>query len=121
MDQILEKTSAPILKIQAPKFIKVRSQEERKRLREYGYRQYLRNAIHKNFSLENLKVELLAARPEGGEILGFLDDEGFLIGIGILEHLNRTRRMLRAYTNVPPRSVAEIDCGKLRLSLQGWS
>jgi polynucleotide 5'-hydroxyl-kinase GRC3/NOL9 len=117
---ILEKTSAPVVRIQAPKFIKVRSREERKRLREYGYMRYLRKAIHRNFSLEKIKTEnLLAARCGGGEILGFLDEEGFLIGIGILEHLNRTRRMLRAYTNVPPRGVAEIACGSVRLSLQG--
>jgi polynucleotide 5'-kinase involved in rRNA processing len=86
----------------------------------------LRNAIHRNFSLEKIKAEsLLGVRCEGGEMLGFLDKERFLIGIGILERLNQTKGMLRAYTNVPPRGVAEIEGGSIRLSHQGmelgWS
>ena len=126
LKQIFEKTSIPVVRIQAPKFIKVRSREERKCLREYGYMRHLRNAIHRNFSLEQIKAERLrTTRYKGGDILGFLDEEGFLIGIGILDYLNRTKRLLRAYTNVTPRGVAEIAVGNIRLSHQGlelgWS
>jgi polynucleotide 5'-hydroxyl-kinase GRC3/NOL9 len=120
LDQICQRGNTSIMKVKAPKFIKARGREERRSLREYGYRKYLRDAIHKNFSLENLKVDcLMAARPERGEILGFLDGEGFLVGIGVLENLNRTRRLLRAYTSVSVRSVAEINCGRIRLSFNG--
>ncbi|MEM3018447.1 MAG: polyhydroxyalkanoate depolymerase, partial [Candidatus Bathyarchaeia archaeon] len=58
-------------------------------------------------------------RCEGKELLGFLDSDGLLLGIGILESLLRRRKILRAYTNVSPREVAEIECGRIRLSCRG--
>lgn len=120
LDAILEAITVPAIRIQVPKYIKARGREERRRLREHGYRRYLRGAIHKNLSLEKIKVDgLLAARCEGGEILGFLDSDGFLLGIGILESLLRRRKILRAYTNVSAREVAEIECGNIRLSHLG--
>ena len=120
LDAMLDAITVPAIKIQVPKYIKARGREERRRLREYGYRRYLRGAIHKNFSLEKIKVDgLLAAGCEGGEILGFLDNDGFLLGIGILESLIRRRKILRAYTNVSSREVAEIDCGNIMLSHHG--
>jgi len=120
LDAILDAITVPAIKIQVPKYIKARGREERRRLREHGYRRYLRGAIHKNVSLEKIKIDgLLAARCEGGEILGFLDNDGFLLGIGILENLIRRRKILRAYTNVSLRDVSEIECANIRLSHNG--
>lgn len=120
LNPIFDAYTNPVLRVQVPKFIKVRSREERRRLREHGYRKYLRNAIHKNLSLERIKADsLFTKRLEGGEILGFSDRDGFLFGIGVLENLNRRRKILRAYTNVSTRDVAEIECGDIRLSYHG--
>ncbi|MBS7622554.1 hypothetical protein KEJ39_02610 [Candidatus Bathyarchaeota archaeon] len=120
LDEILDATTVPSVKIQVPKYVKARGREERRRLREYGYRRYLRGAVHKNIFLERVKIDgLLKARCKGKELLGFLDSDGLLLGIGILESLIRRRKILRAYTNVSSREVAEIDCGRIRLSCRG--
>ncbi|MEM3017770.1 MAG: Clp1/GlmU family protein, partial [Candidatus Bathyarchaeia archaeon] len=50
LDAILDATTAPTVKIQVPKYVKARGREDRRRLREHGYRRYLRGAVHKNFS-----------------------------------------------------------------------
>jgi polynucleotide 5'-hydroxyl-kinase GRC3/NOL9 len=110
----------PFMRIQVPKFIKTRGREDRKKIREYRYKKYLRNAIHTNFSLNGITMEgLLPNRIEGGEILGFLDLNRFLIGIGILEYINRRKQILKAYTNVNARSVTSIECGNIRLMHDG--
>jgi polynucleotide 5'-hydroxyl-kinase GRC3/NOL9 len=108
------------MKIQVPKFVKTRGREDRKKIRENHYKKYLSNAVHKKFLLNGLMIEdLLAKRIEGGEIVGFLDPNGFLIGIGILEYINRRKKILRAYTNVNDRNVASIECGNIRLMNDG--
>lgn len=110
----------PFMRIQVPKFIKTRGRDDRKKIREYRYKKYLRKAIHKNFSLNRIMIEgLLPNRIEGGEILGFLDLNGFLIGIGILDYVNRKNQILRAYTNVNIRDVTSIKCGNIRLMHDG--
>ncbi|WP_455280036.1 Clp1/GlmU family protein [[Eubacterium] cellulosolvens] len=110
----------PFMRIQVPKFIKTRGREERKKIREYHYKKYLRNAIHTNFSLNGMVIEgLLSKKIQGGEILGFIDPNGFLIGIGILEYINRKKQILRAYTNVNARNVTSIECGNIRLMYDG--
>ncbi len=110
----------PFIRIQVPKFIKTRGRDDRKKIREYRYKKYLRNAIHKNFSLNKIMIEgFLPNRIQGGEILGFLDLNGFLIGIGILDYVNRKNRILRAYTNVNIRNVTSIECGSIRLMRDG--
>jgi polynucleotide 5'-hydroxyl-kinase GRC3/NOL9 len=108
------------MRIRVPKFIKTRGREERKKIREHNYKKYLRNAIHRNFSLNGIMIEsLLSKRIQSGEMLGFIDPNGFLIGIGILEHINRKKQILRAYTNVNDRNVTSIDCGNIRLMYNG--
>jgi len=120
LDPIFENASIPVLKAQVPKFIKPRSRDERRSLREHAYRKYLRDSAHRSLSLEKINAtNLLERRCEGGEILGFLDEDEFMIGIGILENLNRRRKTLRAYTNVPVRDVTKIECGSIRLSYDG--
>lgn len=120
LDPILEKVTTSTVKMQTPKFIKSRSRDERRSLREHGYRKYLRNSIHSNFSLEKIDAaNVLEMRRRGGEMLGFLNGDGFMIGIGVLESLNRRRKMLRTYTNVLVRDVAKIECGSVRLSYDG--
>jgi polynucleotide 5'-hydroxyl-kinase GRC3/NOL9 len=108
------------MRIQVPKFIKTRGREERKKIREHNYKKYLRNAIHRNFSLNGIMIEsLLSKRIQSGEMLGFIDPNGFLIGIGILEYINRKKQILRAYTNVNDRNVTSIECGNIRLMYNG--
>ncbi len=114
------KRNLPFIRIQVPKFIKTRGREDRKKIREYHYKKFLRNAIHKNFSFNSIMTEdLLTKKIEGGEILGFLDPNGFLIGIGILDYINRRKKILGAYTNVNARNVAAIECGNIRLMYDG--
>ncbi|MGQ9543802.1 MAG: Clp1/GlmU family protein [Candidatus Bathyarchaeia archaeon] len=120
LDPIMSRINLPKMKIQVSKYIRVRSREERKHIRECGYRRYLRGAVYKNFLLDKVKADdFLKKKPDRGDILGLLDDEGFMVGIGIFEDLNRRRGILKAYTNVDFRKVAQIECGNIRLSPQG--
>jgi polynucleotide 5'-kinase involved in rRNA processing len=113
-------SNLPFMRIQVPKFIKTRSREDRKKIREDHYKKYLKNAIQKNFPLNGIMIEgLQSKRIDGGEILGFLDPNGFLIGIGILEYIDRRKQILRAYTNVNTRDVTSIECGSIRLMHDG--
>ncbi|MEM3430396.1 MAG: Clp1/GlmU family protein [Candidatus Bathyarchaeia archaeon] len=120
LDTIMSRVKTPKMKIRVPKYIKVRSREERKHIREHGYRRYLREAVYRNFLLDRIEApDLLERKPEKGNILGFIDNDGFMVGIGIFESLNRRRGILRAYTNVNFRKVSRVECGNIRLSPQG--
>jgi polynucleotide 5'-hydroxyl-kinase GRC3/NOL9 len=113
-------SNLPFMRIQVPKFIKTRGREDRKKIREDHNKKYLKNAIQKNFPLNGIMIEgLQSKRIDGGEILGFLDPNGFLIGIGILEYIDRRKQILRAYTNVNTRDVTSIECGSIRLMHDG--
>jgi len=120
LDPIMSRVKTSKMKINVPKYVKVRSREERKHIREHGYRRYLREAVYRNFLLDRIEAaDLLDKKPEKGHILGFIDSEGFMVGIGIFESLNRRRGILRAYTKVDFRKVSRIECGSIRLTPQG--
>jgi len=119
IDAILDSVNAMSIRIQPPDFVKPRSREQRKRLRERGYRRFLREAKTITLPFDMLKTESIAGLQNGENlIVGLLDREGFLLSIGVLKEVNARRKLVRIYSP----EVAELDSieiGVVRISESG--
>lgn len=119
IDAILDSVKAMSIRIQPPDFVKPRSREQRKRLRERGYRRFLREAKTITLPFDMLKTESMASLRNGENlIVGLLDREGFLLSIGVLKEVNARRRLARIFSP----EVSELDSieiGVVRISESG--
>ena len=119
IDGILDSVKATAIRIQPPDFVKPRSREQRKRLRERGYRRFLRDAKTITLPFDMLRIVSRARlQDQESSIVGLLDREGFLLSIGVLKEVDAKRRLARIYSS----EVAELDSveiGAVRISEAG--
>jgi len=119
IDGILDSVKATAIRIQPPDFVKPRSREQRKRLRERGYRRFLRDARTITLPFDMLRIVSRARlQDQESSIVGLLDREGFLLSIGVLKEVDARRRLARIYSP----EVAELDSveiGAVRISEAG--
>lgn len=102
-------------------YVKKRSKDERRNLREYGYRKYLENGSIKRISLYKVQFEGIDNYLDHrGRLLGLLNEEGFLQGIGVLKEFNESKGEIRIYTPVRNLDgVSKIEVGSIILSESG--
>ena len=82
-----------------------RSLEKRKRLRERTYIRYLRHSKVHCYPISQLKVEPKSAiplnqTPDKGILVGLYGEGNKFLGIGVLRHVNRVRKVLKVQTCV---------------------
>ena len=119
VDAILDSSNVMSIRIQPPDFVKPRSKEQRKRLRENGYRRFLADA--KTIALPvNMVKTVSAIHLEKREnlIAGLLDSDGFLLGIGILKEIDGKRRVAKIYSP-QVAELASLEIGAVRISESG--
>ncbi len=98
------------------KLVKKRSREERRKLREYGYRKYLKNASIKYISLDSTKVESEKSLEEN-KLIGLIDRKGMLIEIGILKDFDKIKRVMKIYTPIEKiNKLHKIEIGSVKVS-----
>ena len=124
LDPVLSRTGASMM-IEAPQLVLARSQSDRRQIRTLSYRRYLDGASTSTLSKRNVQVKLPDALARSGStrtsdlrnlIVGLLDNEGYLLQIGVL--LDLEEETLRVYS----RSVdglSELELGYVKLSLEG--
>ncbi len=102
-------------------YVKKRSKDERRSLREYGYRRYLENGSIKSISLHKVQFRGIDNYLDHrGRLLGLLDNEGFLQGIGVLKEFIESKSKIRIYTPVRDLDgVSKIEMGSIILSESG--
>jgi len=119
IDAILDSVNAMSIRIQPPDFVKPRSREQRKRLRENSYRRFLTDAKTITLPVDIVKtVSGTHLQNYENLIVGLLDCDGFLLSIGILKEIDSKRRSAKIYCPelIEPTSV---EIGAVRISESG--
>lgn len=122
LDPILQPQQAPTIRLDASKFAKTRTREERKKTREEGYRRFLQNHQTLDFKLNRIKLKMFnqpqqqrfdLSSTHRGTIAGLLDDEGILLSIARIVEIRNG--ILHITTNLH-ESPATIELGAVVLS-----
>jgi len=125
-DPIMDVTSTTAIRVQSPTVIRKRTRDERRRLRELSYRKYLADAVTRHIDFDKVRLRgaevrngrLLAATQKLQSIVGILNDDDLLLGIGILREVEQRARVLKIYTPFK-RPVNTIEFGSVKLSDDG--
>jgi len=125
-DPIVEATRATAIRVQSPSVIRKRTRDERRRLRELSYRKYLADAVTRHIDFDRVRLRggevrngrLLAATQKLQSIVGILNDDDLLLGIGILNGVEQRARVLKIYTSFK-RPVNTVEFGSVKLSEDG--
>jgi polynucleotide 5'-hydroxyl-kinase GRC3/NOL9 len=106
--------------LDSSRYVKKRNKGERKKIREYGYRNYLNDATLKQFSLNGISIkEQVNNSVDRKKIVGFVDQEDFLVGIGILKEFNKEKGVIKIFTPVERVEFKKIDIGIVKISESG--
>lgn len=125
-DPIMETVRTTAIKVQSPTVIRKRTRDERRKLRELSYRKHLTGAVTRHIDFDKVRLKgsevrngrLLAATQKLHSIVGFLNDNDLLLGIGILKGVEQRNGILRIYT--PVKAPANtIEFGAVKLSEEG--
>jgi len=126
LNPIVETTKTPTVIVQSPTAAKKRDREERRRLRELSYRKHLTGAIFRSLDFNKLRLvgaevrngRLKAASQRLHSMIGFLNENDLLLGIGVLTGVGQKEGAMKVYT--PFRGPARtIEFSSVRLDLSG--
>jgi len=100
--------------------VRKRDREERKLLRELGYKKYLKGARTESFPLGWIRVGDIVVRKgdEEGLLVALHDVNESFLGIGVVEGVDYERRVIRVYTPVH-EDVASLHLGHVKLDRKG--
>jgi polynucleotide 5'-hydroxyl-kinase GRC3/NOL9 len=125
LESIISKTSIASMRIEAPATILTRSRSDRREIRTAAYRRFLDGGKTRTYSLRETGVRLppgltlaqLAGDSELRNLLvGLVDEEGFLLQIGVL--LGLEKESVRVYSRSAD-SLKEIELGYVKLTTDG--
>lgn len=122
LETILDLQSSPVLGLEASKFSKTRTREERKKTREEAYRRFLENPTTLEVRINKVKLRMFDQPQQQrldkrfshrGTLAGLLDSEGSLISIGrVLELRDGVIRITTEAYEQP----ATVELGAIVLS-----
>src|SRR5213594_2149548 len=122
IDPLLDMVSSASIRLPSSTYARMRSREERKNVRETGYRRFLLGSKTMKISQENTKLRMFDRseqqvlrwdRKLKGFLAGLLDDHQELLGIG------RIREMIDGYALVETRTTERprfLEIGNILLS-----
>jgi polynucleotide 5'-kinase involved in rRNA processing len=114
LDPILERQQFTTLRLEASRFTRTRTREERKKTREEGYRRFLRNSKLLDLDLNRIKLRMYnKSRQERidqdvthrGTLAGLLDQKGMLLSIGRIVRIRSGVVHVTTATEERPRIV----------------
>jgi len=125
-DPVIRAIRSTVIKVQSPTAVRKRTRDERRRLRELSYRKYLADAIIRQINFDKVKLRgakvrngrLLAATQKLHSVVGFLNDDDLLLGIGILKGVEQREGILRIHTSFK-RPINTIEFGAVKLNENG--
>jgi len=106
LDGVVSSTAARSIVVKTPHVVRARSREERRRLRELNYRRFLEGGITRQFNFRRTRlrgIEVRDGRLRGvcqrlNSLVGFLDEEGLLVDIGVLKAVDQREGLIRVFT-----------------------
>ena len=113
-------TETQNLVVESSPAVRKRDREERKLLRELGYKKYLKGARTESFPLRWIRVGGVAVRKgdEEGLLVALHDVNENFLGIGVVEGIDYERRVIRVFTPVR-EGVASLIVGRVKLDRKG--
>ena len=125
LEPIMSKISAMSMRIEAPTMILPRSQSDRRQIRTSGYRRFLDGGVTRVYPMRAIQlkmpigvssIETATISQLRNLIVGLLNDQGFLLQIGVL--LGLDDNSLRVYSRAVDQ-LAGIELGYVKLSTDG--
>lgn len=122
LEPILDLQKIPVLELEASKFARTRTREERKRTREEGYKRFLQNSSEREFKLNKVKLRMYNSPQQQrldqttshrGTLAGLLDETGALLSIGRTREIRNG--MIRMTTSSQERPTT-VELGAIVLS-----
>lgn len=110
--------SAPLIRIGAPEMARAKPREDRRAHRRARFRRALSNGSIREFGLASVELRGFEGKVPENTLLGLEDGDGFLLGLGLLKGLDRSRGILKAYTGYMG-PVAVVEAGGMRVSEEG--
>jgi polynucleotide 5'-hydroxyl-kinase GRC3/NOL9 len=114
LDHILQLQKGPTLRLEASRFARTRTREERKKAREEGYRRFLKNPKHLDLRLNKIKLRTFKAPRQQrldetsthrGTIAGLLDAQEELLSVGRIERIGNGILHITTSAEETPRTV----------------
>lgn len=125
LNPILSASRARSMGVEAPENVLSRSRTNRREIRKAGYRRFLDGGSTRTFPIDRFSVRIPGGLPplqrwrtrdQQNLIVGFLDDEDYLLQIGVL--LDFGNGLLKVYSR-PVEGVRQIEVGYVKLSIDG--
>ncbi len=110
--------SAPLIRVEAPEMARAKPREDRRAHRRAKFRRALSPGSIREFGLASIELRGFQGKIPDNTLLGLEDGDGFLLGLGLLKGLDRSRGTLRAYTGYRG-PVAIVEAGGMRVSEEG--
>ena len=114
LDPILDQQQYTTLRLEASRFARTRTREERKKTREEGYRRFLQNPKHLDLNLNTIKLRMFNKSRQQkidqdstykGTLAGLLDEQGMLLSIGRIVRIQNGILSVTTTTGEKPRIV----------------
>jgi polynucleotide 5'-kinase involved in rRNA processing len=114
LDPILEQQQYTTLRLEASRFARTRTREERKKTREEGYRRFLLNPKHLDLNLNTIKLRMFNKSRQQridqdsthrGTLAGLLDEKGLLLSIGRIVRIRNGKVRVTTAAKDMPRIV----------------
>lgn len=125
LDPILSASATRSMRVEVSQVVLTRSRTDRRDIRSASYRRFLDGGAVRTLSLRNVQAKMPNGLPPiqrwqsrdlQNLIVGLLDDEGYLLQIGVL--LSFDGEFIKVYSK-PFARVREIELGYVRLSTGG--
>ncbi|MEM2901552.1 MAG: Clp1/GlmU family protein [Candidatus Bathyarchaeia archaeon] len=118
-NKLLTASEVTAFKAQTPPYVLRRSREDRRIIRERRFYEYLKNGRPRFFNLKSLTYEGLRDEKESlRSLVGLLNSEGWLLGIGVVKELSLKKCYVKVHTNFDGK-VHRIEEGDVKLDDQG--
>ncbi|TMI07272.1 hypothetical protein E6H34_08640 [Candidatus Bathyarchaeota archaeon] len=114
LDPILDQQQYSTLRLEASRFARARTREERRKTREEGYRRFLQNPKHIDLNLNTIKLRMFNKSRQQridqdsthrGTLAGLLDEKGMLLSIGRVVRIQNGILRVTTKTEERPRIV----------------
>jgi len=115
---ILKEVFTPYIILEAPRFIRKRSQEERRILREDSYKSYLRNGKTLVLPINQIEIRTFnASSYEVNTLLGLLNKDEWLIGLGILKEFKD--KAIKIYASIKREDIKIVEFSGVKVNEEG--
>lgn len=126
LDGVVSSTAARSIVVKTPNVVRVRSREERRRLRELNYRRFLEGGIIRQISFRRTQlrgIEIRDGRLRGvaqrqNSLVGFLDEDELLLDIGVLKAVDQREGLMRVFTKFAEDPFI-LELGSVKIDERG--